>query len=284
MKKCIFWGVLSVCLTFSSLVAAQNSTVNTAATLPKALEEYYPPKAEGPVYLFRMLALEGLFSGIAAEITTDDMEGARDLFSLFKTEYMAMKNMVPEWEKDFPVGEVETLGNALAETDKNVMFSAFGEVGNVCHRCHVSSMAAAQQKYRWGDFSELVAEDMEGGDSKPYAVFKKSLAVNMAGVRVDAGQGQWENSRKHFRMLQKRFASLANTCTSCHADKPKYFTSPASLPLLENELQKNQPDKERINDLLQKLGGESCANCHLIHVPAAMAITSSGRTTVNKKE
>ena len=285
MKRCLFLCVLfSVCLIFSSHAPAHDNAVDTAAVLPKGLEKYYPPNTEGPVYLFRMLTLEGLFSGIAAEITEDDLEGARGLFPLFKTEYMAMKNMVAEWEEDFPVNVVEALGNALTGTDKNLMFAAFGGVGRVCHQCHVTSMVAVQQKYRWGNFAGLTVEDGGDGGRKPYDDFKKSIAVNMAGVRIDAAQGQWDSARNHFSMLQKRFAALTNTCTNCHAEEPKNFTDPPSLPLLENELLKDQPDKGKIDDLLQGLGGQSCANCHLIHVPAAMAITNYGRTTVDRKE
>jgi cytochrome c556 len=218
-----------------------------------------------------MLSLEGAFSGIAAELAENDLDGARDLFKVFKTEYTSVKNMVDEWKKDFPENEIEKLGTALNGSDKDLMFSAFGELGKVCHRCHEASMVATQQKYRWGNFSEIFVPDVEKGEKKPYAVFKKFLAVNMAGVRVDASQGQWDGARKHFSKLKGRFALLTNSCTTCHFEKPKYFVSTDSLPLLENELGKNQPDNDKVDHLLQRLGGESCAGCHLIHVPAAMA-------------
>jgi hypothetical protein len=284
MKWYVIFGVLAAYLTFASFAGANDSVINEVILSPKGLEAYYPPKADGPVYLFRMLALEGTFSGIAAELAENDLEGARDLFKVFKLEYMSVRNMVGEWKKDFPESEIEVLGMALEGSDKDLMFSAFGEVGKVCHRCHEASMVAVQQKYRWGNFSEIVVRDVENGGEKPYAVFKKFLAVNMAGVRVDASQGQWDGARKHFSTLKGRFAQLTNSCTSCHVEEPKYFVNPDSLPLLENELGKNQPDSIKVDNLLQRLGGESCAGCHLIHLPAAMASANYDRTQEDQKE
>jgi len=276
--------VIGICLTIPPFVTASDSKIDGVIQSPKGLEAYYPPKADGPFYLFRMLSLEGAFSGIAAELAENDLEGARDLFKVFKTEYTSVKNMVDEWKKDFPESEIEALGTALEGSDKDLMFSAFGELGKVCHRCHEASMVATQQKYRWGNFSEIVVRDVEKGEKKLYAAFKKFLAVNMAGVRVDASQGQWDGARKHFSTLKGRFALVTNSCTSCHVEEPKYFVNPNSLPLLENELGKNQPDNDKVDYLLQRFGGESCAGCHLIHVPAAMASANYDRTKEDQKE
>jgi hypothetical protein len=284
MKWYLIFGVLAAYLTFPLFVGASDSMNSEVVQSPKGLEIYYPPKADGPVYLFRMLALEGAFSGIAAELAENDLEGARDLFKLFKTEYTAVRNMVDEWKRDFPESKLDDLRTALEGTDKDLMFSAFGEMGKVCHRCHVSSMVATQQKFRWGNFSELVVHDVENGEKKPYTVFKKFLAVDMAGVRVDASQGQWEGAWKHFSSLKRRFAELTSSCASCHAEKPKYFVNPDSLLLLENELGKNQPEYGKVNYLLQSLGKQSCAGCHLIHIPAAMASANYARVTADQKE
>jgi cytochrome c556 len=284
MKKYVIGSVIATFLIFPLYVIASSSNIDEVVQLPKGLEAYYPPKTDGPFYLFRMLDLEGAFSGIAAELEENDLKGARDLFKVFKTEYSSVKKMVDEWKKDFPDSEIFALETALDGTNKDLIFSAFGEMGKVCHRCHEASMVATQQKYRWGNFSELDVRDVENGEKKPYAVFKKFLAVNMAGVRVDASQGQWDGARKHFSTLKGRFALLTNSCTSCHVEEPKYFVNPDSLPLLENELGKNQPDNDKVDNLIQKLGGESCAGCHLIHVPAAMASANYDRTKEDQKE
>lgn len=258
-------------LLVTTLAGASDRVPAKINPAPASLEEHYPPRVSGPVYLFRMLDLEGAFSGIAAELMADDLAGAKAQYALFRDKYRSVKGLVPEWQSAFPEGGVEALGRALEGVDKGAMFRALDGVGGVCHRCHVVTMVPAQQKYRWGSFSSLRVADGAGGEAVPYVVFKKFLAANLAGVRVDADQGQWESARKHFRSLQGRLAGLANTCEACHAQRPRAFLAPEALGLLESELGKASPQSEVVSGLLQALGGQSCAGCHLIHVPAALA-------------
>ena len=134
-------------------------------------------------------------------------------------------------------------------------------------------MVPVQQKYRWGSFAALSVQDGQGR-AWPYPVFKKRLAASLAGVRVDAGQGQWDRAAEHLRTLRSQLEGLGETCTACHARQPQAFLSPAALGELERELAGRQPSSAAVAGLLQSLGGQACAGCHLVHVPAAMAQAS----------
>ncbi len=270
MKRKLLSGITMLSLSFWFTLAAFAAGGPRINPLPEGLAAHYPPKAEGPVYLFQMLDLERAFSGIAAELTEDDVAGARDQYRQFVAKYRATKGLVAEWQEAFPEAEVESLGRALHGEDRGAAFRALEGVGAICHQCHVDTMVSTQQKYRWGDFSALAVDDSRSGQPKPYAVFKKFLASNMAGIDVDAGQGQWANARTHFALLRHRFEALSETCRACHAEKPGYLANVKALGLLEEEMGKAAPDKDRVSGLLKSLGGEACAGCHLIHVPAAM--------------
>lgn len=275
MKRLIILGILGFFFSHPSLAVASGGGVGAINPSPTGLEAYYPPRAEGPVYLFRMLDMEGKFSGIAAELAEGDIEGAKKLYQVFKVDYLSVKGMVAEWKDAYPEGALETLGRALEGADRGTMFKALEGVGAICHKCHGVAMVPAQQKFRWGDFSALTVDDGEGGEAKSYTFFKKLMAANMAGINVDAGQGQWANARKQFVALKGRFAALLNTCGTCHAKEPANFTDPEALGILETELGKPLPDAGRVADSLKAFGRQSCSGCHLIHVPAAMAATAS---------
>jgi len=178
--------------------------------------------------------------------------------------------MVEEWKDAFPEREVESMGRTIQGNDRGAMFQALEAVGALCHRCHVATMVSTQQKYRCGDFCTLAVDDTKNGQPKPYGLFKKFIAASMAGIDVDAGQGQWQNARKHFVSLKERVAVLSETCGACHAEKPGYLADAKTLGLLEEEIGKDQPDRGKISGLLKGFGGEACGGCHLIHVPAAM--------------
>jgi len=270
MKTKFLFVITALLLSSSVTLIAFGATGLPIDPSPTGLEAHYPPKADGPVYLFRMLDLERAFSGMAAELMENDLAGARELYGEFAAKYHSVKGMVEEWKEYFPEEEVETLGRALQGTDREAMFRSLEGMGERCHRCHAATMVITQQKYRWGDFSSLVVNDEKNGQTKPYGVFKKFIAANMAGVEVDAEQGQWENAREHFGALKKRLTVLSETCQACHAEKPGYFTEAKALGSLEEEIGRDQPDKRRVSALLNNIGAEACAGCHLIHVPAAM--------------
>ena len=59
----------------------------TAPSLPGTLDSLYPPAADRPVYLLKMLELETAFSGIVVDLMEEDLGGARGLFEEFRARY-----------------------------------------------------------------------------------------------------------------------------------------------------------------------------------------------------
>jgi hypothetical protein len=60
-----------------------------------------------------MLGMAAPFSGIVADLSEADLEYAQANFEKFKVQYVEISRLVPEWEKDYPMGPVEALGAAL---------------------------------------------------------------------------------------------------------------------------------------------------------------------------
>lgn len=245
-----------------------------ASPPPSSLDALYPPRAEQPIYLFRMLGLDTHFSGIVVDVFENDPEHAKANFKTFKAQYVEVSKMVPEWEKGFPMGPVEELGVALETGNRKKVMAAHDKVGKVCHDCHKVTMPQVEQKYRWGDFNAIRVKDPLTNEEVDFTQLKKYLAVNFAGISVDIEQGQRENAQKQFQGFNARFQALRETCENCHDTESKYYVDESVQVLLDKlgqVLRESSVDPKVVGTLTQGIGMESCLKCHLVHVPAAYA-------------
>lgn len=248
--------------------------VVSADQLPSSLDGFFPPKAEQPVYLFRMFGLGRLFSGIAAALAQKDLQGATDVFGKFKAEYTAISELVPEWTRAYPMKPVEELGEAMKVGDPAKMMPAFGGVGAICHDCHAKYMPMTQQKYHWGDFNAIKVRDPLSKEDVPFTLFKKYLDSNFAGIALNMEQGEREKARKQAQGFNARFQALKTTCGTCHPSERKYYTDDGAQGLIDKlaqTVENPSGDAKTAVDLLQRIGMESCFQCHLVHIPAAYA-------------
>jgi hypothetical protein len=242
--------------------------------LPESLNSLYPPVADRPVYLQKMLTLETYFSGIVVDLMEDDLDGAKGSFEDFQRQYREITAMVPEWKGEYPEEKVKELGAAMATGDKRLAMDAFAAVGEICHRCHLTAMVPVQHKYQWGDFGAITVEDPLSGVSTGYPQFKKYLAANLAGITVDLRQGQTDNARKQFEGFRARFDALIGSCRGCHEKTSRYFVDREMLDTVEElgeVFRSRTVAADAVTVLVQKIGRESCSKCHLVHVPAALA-------------
>jgi len=260
-------------LVFVAAQAEEKVSKVTALRLPASLDSFYPPKTQQPVHLLRMFALGGLFSGIASDLVENDLQGARDVFEKFKTQYVEISKIVPEWKKEYPVKPVEELGAALKLGDRKKVMAAQEKVGAVCHNCHVKYMPMTQQKYHWGDFSTIKVKDPLSNEEVPFTRLKQYLDSNFAGIGLNIERGQKEKARKQVQGFNARFQALKTTCGRCHTGEIKYYTDEGVQGMIDKlgqTLENPSADPKVAVELVQRIGMESCFKCHLVHVPAAL--------------
>lgn len=247
--------------------------------VPESLAALYPPRAKEPAYLFAMLRLDAAFTGIVTDTTEGDRDGARATFRDFQAQYAAAAALVPEWTERFPAESVDALGTALEGGNVPAVMAAVDRVGQSCHSCHATSMVPVQQKYRWGNFATVRPRDPLFGKDVDFRTWKHLLSANLNGVTHNLRQGQVANARRQFQELSARFQGLRATCLECHPGRDRHFVDRDMEALLEKAgeaLSSDRVTAEEVAPLLQRFGQESCAGCHLVHVPAAMA-AGSGR-------
>ncbi len=285
MKKRVLFGLGS--LTFVMMAALAVSLLSQqkertaegrpalkpGESLPAALEDLYPPKAEGPVYLIKMIGLAESFGGFLSDLFEKDMPNALAGFKKFKAQYGELSGLVPEWKSLYPPAPIEELGSALKSGDQGRVMAAVEKAEGVCSACHVENMASVQFRYGWPDFWEIQAKDPLTGKEVSLHQLMLFLDVSFSGIGADLEQGQAENAQKQFQGFKTRFEAMAGTCQECHGqDERKHYVD-GSVPAMVEELGKAaaEPSPEKARQLVQGIGMESCHKCHLVHVPAALA-------------
>ncbi len=248
-----------------------------AGPLPASLDEYFPPQAQGPVYLFEMFALEGPFGGIMGDLQQGDMEGVTANFQAFKEQYEKIADLVPEWTALFPMDPVNALGDALQSGDPSKVGPAMGEVGAVCGNCHLRNMVKVQQKYHWPDFHDIEIENPLSGETENFMDYMFAISGTFGAIANDLQQGQLDNARNDFQAFDILFDTLAEkgcSDTACHGDSPRtYFVDQSVLGMigqLGQVLNADSPDPVAVAELSGGIGNESCIKCHMVHVPSAL--------------
>jgi cytochrome c556 len=243
--------------------------------LPASLDALYPPQAEQPEYLMRMVGLNGHLVGIGIDLEQQDLEHAAVSYASFKAAYLELAGLVPEWRDRFPEAPVEALDAALTAGDPAQVGPAFGAVGAVCGSCHHETMAAVAYRYHWPDANTITTVDPVSGARVGHAEFMHQLDHSLTGITHDLAQGQLDAARGHYQDFRRRFEALAGTCEDCHGTEERhYFTDAASVARVEAigaALGEQPPDPAAVNGAVMEVGVATCHRCHLVHVPAAFA-------------
>ncbi|OGO23602.1 MAG: hypothetical protein A2144_14315 [Chloroflexi bacterium RBG_16_50_9] len=242
-----------------------------AGPLPASLDNYFPPKAPAPVWLFEMFALEGAMSGIMGDLQQGDIAGVEANYQAFKGQYEKISGMVPEWQGFFPMEPVENLGKAINSGDPSKIGPAFGPVGEVCGNCHIRNMVKAHQKYHWPSFDTVKLTNPLSNQAVSWKDYMFQLSGTFSGIGNDLRQGQLENARNNFQAFSATFKNLPQGCAACHTTPRAYFVDPSVQALVDQlgrELAAANPDAKKVEELSGAIGNESCMNCHLVHFPA----------------
>jgi cytochrome c556 len=248
-------------------------TTENEASLPASLDNLFPPKAEQPIFLFRMHEMETPFTAILVDLLEKDFPNVTADYEKFKTQYVEVSKLIPEWEKHYPLTPVNELGEALKTGDQSKVMPAYERVGAVCSNCHYTYMPKVYQKYHWGSFHAIMSTDPLTKEQIDFNRLMQYLSANFSGIGVDVEQGQIENARQQFQGFRARFQTLKETCLNCH-DSERYYYVDKSVDTMIDQLgvalNKPSVDPKLVGTLSQGIGTENCFKCHLVHVPTAV--------------
>jgi len=255
-------------------VKSTSKTTDSIIPIPASLDTFFPPQADQPVYLFRMLGMNRSFTGVVVDLFENDIENARANFEAFKTQYLEISKLVPEWESYFPVEPLNELGKELKAGDQGLVLAAFQQVGEVCSNCHITNIPKVQHKYFWGDFQSIRITDPLTNREVNNQQLMQFIDASFTGIEVDVQQGQIENAKRQFQGFRTRFQAMEETCMNCHDTGRHYYIDEnvkSMIDKLGQALSSSPVDPNTVSKLSQGIGMESCFKCHLVHVPAAAA-------------
>ena len=242
--------------------------------LPASLNALYPPVTEVPVFLFKMIEMANSLNATGINFFEADYENMQGSFNRFKTVYTEFNSLVPEWKDNFSLKEVDELELALKSKEMEKVGLAFENLGKVCHTCHATNMTRVQHKFEWGNFSDISVSDPVNGKENSFSELMHFMTISYDGITTDLIEGQLEYSRKHFTDFNSRFEAMSETCIVCHDSERKYYVDDNvkyMIKAIGEELGKEKPEIEKIKDLTNGIGFESCYKCHLVHTPAAFS-------------
>ena len=243
---------------------------------PKSLDQYY--KKEPSDYLMAMFSILGPMGGMGTHLKDGNMVKAREYFSVFKTEYVKLSKMVPEWSNHFPSEPLDNLEKALEGGASAKIAIAMDGVEKTCANCHQEHRPEVWYKYHWKDYDKITIVDPASGKSLSLEDYMHGLNSAFAATNTylseEKAEGKYDKTKAALNNFQQMVKGLNEGCKECHGkdDKRKYFTSSDVLNLLSKaseELSRTQPNIEYVSKTLQGAGIESCYKCHLVHIPAA---------------
>jgi cytochrome c556 len=246
---------------------------------PQFLDRLYPPQAPSPVLFLEMTKLGGAMEGLLADMFEQDFANLPGDMDRFKAQYNKLRDEVtPEWQELYPLEPITALEQALATQDPAKIMPAVGDVGEVCGKCHGLYMVKVQQKYHWPDWEEVKFTNPLTKQDQPVGDFMLGMGVNFNAIGHNLQQGQLENARKNFQAFNAQFDAMRKGCGTegCHDPDTEraYFVDKSvqnDINALGKALESTPPDAQAIPGLMQKIGQESCGECHLVHLPAASA-------------
>ncbi|HSM63999.1 MAG TPA: multiheme c-type cytochrome [Gillisia sp.] len=247
---------------------------NNEQPLPASLDALYPPTTKVPVFLFKMIEMANSLNATGINFFEADYKNMQGSFSHFKTVYTEFLSLVPEWKDYFPLKEVGQLEVALNSMEMERVGLAFENLGKVCHTCHAANMTRVQHKFAWGNFSDISVTDPVNGKENSFSEHMHFMTISYNGITTDLIDGQLEYSRKHFSDFNSRFEAMSETCIVCHESERKYYVDDNIQNMIKaigEEIAKEKPQVEKIKDLTNGIGYESCYKCHLVHTPAAFS-------------
>lgn len=268
MKKVGLMAVMVIMV----VVLAWATVLADSGKLPKSLANYFPPKAPGPVWLFKMLGMEQSFTAVFVNLQTKDFKNVQPNFEKFKAKYIELSKMVPEWTNNFPMGPVEQLGRAIKSGDPAKVGAAAGAIGGVCGKCHAENMVRVQAVYHWPSFEAVKIKDPRTQKKLGMAEFMRGLAGSFGGIGIELSEGQPKSAMGMYQGFKANYTALKGMCKSCHDTERTYFvdkTVDGMVDALGAALKRG--DAKAVQQISGGIGNENCFKCHLVHLPAFFA-------------
>lgn len=281
MSKLVMGGGLLCVLSLLAFgIAIEATAANPIAAgsdqepLPASLAAWYPPQQEMPLFYLHMHDLEMAQAAVINDVLQGDIANAKAGFERFAAAYHKIGEMVPEWKHYLDTGALEAMKAAMAGGDQGAFMGSLERMGKSCEECHHANMPRVAMNYRWPRVERTPITDPVTGQSLKFKQFKQMMSLSFTGIATDLSQGQMENALKNYDAFAARFGKLEGSCTDCHTTDRRYYVDEEMAAVVEElgtVLKSGTGTPDQVKGLMMQIGQETCAKCHMVHVPATYA-------------
>lgn len=244
----------------------------TLSRPPASLEQWYKPANKRQVWLHTMFALRRAMQAVSEYTALEDQVRLNKWATRLVEDYRKIGEMVPEWQDELELEWADKLLSAAAAMDAPGVQQAQRKLGQSCGACHREYRAITAVVYRVPDYSQIIVEDSETLEERPYDKAMEGISYSLNRVKIALDDGRPEIAAEAQEQLATRLSDLGEGCTACHkGDEQRAWILGQGMQHQLTELAA-AIGENRNQDAMKKLGGlavEVCARCHSIHRSAA---------------
>jgi mono/diheme cytochrome c family protein len=238
------------------------------SSLPASLAQWYRPANKRQVWLHSMFALRRELQAVTEYSQEGDWPLAAKWGDRLGKHYLSLAEMVPEWQDELDLVNLERMQQALAQQDAEQLRPALRRLEQSCQGCHGDYSALAAARYRGPDFHGL---QLNRPEQAPMAfnhlMEQLSLAVNR--IKIASEDDRWDAAEQALGQLKGHLNLLQTSCTNCHgkdeAPIERILLQPSRGALAELAESLKQQDPKSSGRYLGQASVEICARCHGVH-------------------
>lgn len=263
----LFFVVLATLIFFSSTCASEEREIHLRLP-PASLAQWYKPANKRHVWLHNMFKLRREMLAVSDYLALEDQARLKKWTTRLAQHYREIGEMVPEWQDELELEQMDALQKAAAQGDYKRAASTLRKLGLSCRSCHRDYRAVAAALYRSPDFSVVNVEDSETLEEEPYKRVMGRFTMLLNRIKIASEDERKQTALDSLNDLRRRFDDLGQSCESCHKDEaPKTRILGAetekSLAALEHAIEAGE--KKQAGRHLGTLAVQSCARCHSVH-------------------
>ena len=261
--------VLCIWFTCIASVHAEEEEREVSLKLPPAsLAQWYKPANERQVWLHTMFSLRREMLAISDYLALEDMERLRKWAGRLDEHYRSIGKMVPEWQEELDLEQLDRLRRAVLDNDLKQAADAQRKLGHSCNACHREYRAMAAAIYRSPDFSTVTVEDSESLEEVPFKKVMERLSLSLNRTKIASEDGRTQPALDNLSTLQQRLDDLGQSCESCHRDQPpreRVLGKEMDHALASLQQSIEAGDTKQAARHLGTLAVQTCARCHGVH-------------------
>lgn len=245
----------------SGVVYIHKDKVTIQKTPPASLAKWYKPENKRQAWLHNMFKLRREMQAIKLYSTSDENELLDKWTKQLSKHYLAINEMVPEWNDKLDMEALARLQKSVKDRDQQSVSLALDDLNSSCISCHQDYRTTVATMYRAPDFSSVKLSQ-----SGSYKDHMKTLVQQVNQIKIASEDGKRDVALSSLSELKHGINLQGETCIQCHKKESKDYPDEKmieTITILEQDLATGTIKEQ--GKALGSLVVQACASCHGTH-------------------